>query len=69
LKSPGRARGFCLEVKENWGKWQGREIYLRLCGECKDENFCREMGERILKAPSPYPLPRGGEGRKRKRGE
>jgi len=23
FESPGIARGFCLEVKENWGKGQG----------------------------------------------
>jgi hypothetical protein len=24
LKSPGRDRGFCLEVKEKWENWQGK---------------------------------------------
>jgi hypothetical protein len=27
LKSPGIARGFCLEVKEKWGNWQGGECF------------------------------------------
>jgi hypothetical protein len=38
------------------------------CGECKDENFCREMEEKFSKDPLTLALlPQSGEGRKMKR--
>jgi hypothetical protein len=37
LKSPGEPGVFCLEVKENWGNWQGEGFYFKMKQALKRE--------------------------------